>query len=665
MAAMAVGVCAGPASAQNVEWPYWGGTNTMGQRYAPIDQINADNFESLQVAWVWRADNFGPVVDGILRATPIYANGKLYTIAGTRRQVAAIDPATGETLWTFREPHTARWQASTRQSWGKGLAYGEIDGRGVIYMTSPAYFLHALDAETGRPLEGFGKPVPVEGFGEYGTVDMLEYNERAHPYDPYYGPDKAVGFITTSSPPVVVGDVVIVSSALQDGGLIQSRIEQIPGDILAFDARTGEFRWRFHTIPRPGELGVDTWPEGAWEWVGNASAWPTFSVDIERGIVYIPTEAPTNDFYGGFRHGDNLFANSLLALNAETGERIWHFQIVHHDVWDWDLPLPPILADLNVNGQEIPAVIQISKFANAYTFNRETGEPIWPILETPVPQSEIPEERTSPTQPLPTLPRPWEIQGITEDDLVDFTPELRAQALEIASQYRLGPLFNPPIPEDNEAGHLATVVCPSFTGGTNATGGASLDPVTNILYVASRKACSGVSMQPGSNVDDGSTDSPRLGRTVSQWLRSGNFPTAIEGIPILKPPYGRITAIDMNTGETLWWIPNGDTPDFIKNHAALQGVDLPRTGQPTHAHPLVTETLLIWGEGRGGTAKLHAADKRTGEEVGVIDLPAPTSAVGMSFMHEGQQYIVTSIAGGGHPGSFVALRLPPAGPGGP
>src|SRR5690606_3375771 len=339
-------------------------------RYAPVSQITAENFNDLRVAWVWRGDNYGPNVDNILRATPIYVNGRLYSVAGTRRQVVSIDPATGETLWTFREPHTARWEASTRKNWGKGVAYGEVDGRGVIYMTSPAYFLHALDAETGRPLEGFGKPVPVPGFGEYGTVDMLEYNERAHPYDPYYGTDPTVGYITTSAPPIVAGDVVIVGSALQDGGSPTSRIEQIPGDILAFDKRTGELRWKFHTIPRPGEYGYDTWPEGAWEWVGNAAAWAPFSVDVERGIVYIPTEAPTNDLYGGFRHGDNLFANSLVALDVNTGERLWHYQIVHHDIWDWDLPLPPILTDLVVDGDTVPAVIQVTKFANAYTFNR-------------------------------------------------------------------------------------------------------------------------------------------------------------------------------------------------------------------------------------------------------------------------------------------------------
>lgn len=594
------------AHAQDGEWRYWGG-DAASTRYAPLDQLNAENFTDLEVAWVWRGDNFGPNVDYILRAVPLYVNGTLYTVAGRRRTVVAVDPATGETLWTFREPHTARWEASTRQNWGKGVAYGEIDGRGVIYMTSPGYFLHALDAETGRPLEGFGKPVPVEGFGEHGTVDMLEYNERAHPYDPYLGSDPALGYITTSSPPIVVGDVIVVGSALQDGGGPTSRIEQIPGDILAFDARTGELRWKFHTIPRPGEFGHETWENDAWSWSGNVAAWPPFSADLERGIVYIPTETPTNDVYGGFRPGDNLFANSLVALDAGTGERLWHFQIVHHDIWDWDLPLPPILVDLTVGGEQIPAVVQVTKFANAYTFNRVTGEPVFPIEETPVPQSEVPGEQSSPTQPLPTRPAAWEIQGITEDDLIDFTPELREQALELVSEWRMGPLFNPPLHEGNELGLSGSMVCPSFTGGTNATGGTATDPETGILYVSSVKQCHGALLVPGDSVDDGNMDGERLGRTVSDWVRESVGFGRIDGLPVLKPPYGRITAIDMNTGEHLWWIPNGDTPDQIADHPLLEGVHLPNTGQEAHAHPLVTESLLIYGEGRGGEARGGAA----------------------------------------------------------
>jgi glucose dehydrogenase len=354
--------------------------------------------------------------------------------------VAAIDPATGETLWTFREPHTHRWEQSTRQNWGKGVAYGEVDGRGVIYMTSPAYFLHALDAETGLPLEGFGKRVPVEGFGEWGTVDMLLHNERAQPSDPYYGSPPELGYLTTSSPPIVVGDVVVVGSALQDGGApATTRNEQIPGDILAFDARTGELRWKFHVIPRPGEFGHETWENDAWAWSGNTTAWAPLSADPELGLVYLALETPSNDYYGGFRPGDNLFGNSILALDAQTGERRWHFQIIKHDIWDWDLPFPPMLVDLTVDGQTVPAAVQITKHALGFTFNRITGEPIHPIVELPVPPSPVPGEQASPVQPFPTVPAAWEINGITEDDLIDFTPELRRMALEAVEGYHPGP----------------------------------------------------------------------------------------------------------------------------------------------------------------------------------------------------------------------------------
>ena len=666
LAAAAFGVAPGSVSAQNaqaaptppdVEWRYWGG-DPGSTRSSPLDQVNASNFQNLEVAWVWRGDNFGPRADYILRSVPLYVKGKLYTIAGTRRAVVAIDAATGETLWTFREPHTARWEASTRQNWGKGVAYGEVDGRGVIYMTSPGYFLHALDAETGRPLEGFGKQVPVKGFGRWGTVDMLEHNDRAQPYDPYRGPDPALGFLTTSSPPIVVDGVVIVGSALQDGGApISTRNEQIPGDILAFDAKTGKLKWKFRTIPRPGEAGHETWESDAWKYSGNVASWAPLSADPERGVVYLATETPSNDYYGGFRPGNNLFSNSVLALDVQTGKRKWHFQIVHHDIWDWDLPFPPILTDLTVDGRRTPAAVQITKFANAYTFDRVTGKPLHPIVETPVPQSPVPGEKSSPTQPLPTRPAAWEIQGISEDDLIDFTPALRTKALELLRGYHLGPLFTPHFHRGNTIAEKGSIICPSATGGTNATGGASLDPESGILYVASVKQCTTHLLVPGSERDDGSMGR-RIGRTISDWVRgTGALPT-IEGIPILKPPYGRITAIDMNTGETLWWIPNGDTPDRIKTHPQLQGIDLPRTGQMAHAHPLVTRSLLVYGEGRGGTARLHAVDKRTGKEVAAIDLPAPTSAQPMSFMHEGKQYILVAVADRSLPGSLVALRLP-------
>ena len=332
------------------EWRYWG-ADAWSTRYSPLDQINADNFNDLEQAWVWRGDNFGPSLDYILRATPIYANGRLFTVAGKSRTVVALDPATGESLWIYREPHTTRWERSSRKSHGKGVAYAEIDGRGVIYLVTPAFFLHALEAETGRPLEGFGNPVPLEGFGEYGTVDLLA--DLGHPFDPDYGIPDSIGYITNTSPPIVVNGVVLMGNSNLTGRL-DTRTENVPGDILAYDARTGEHLWKFNVVPQPGEFGHETWENDAWSWSGNVNTWPPLSADPERGIVYITTDAPTNDYFGGFRPGDNLFGNSIVALDVQTGDRLWHFQAIHHDVWDRDFPLPPNLVDLTVDGERIP-----------------------------------------------------------------------------------------------------------------------------------------------------------------------------------------------------------------------------------------------------------------------------------------------------------------------
>ncbi|MQA91244.1 MAG: pyrroloquinoline quinone-dependent dehydrogenase [Gemmatimonas sp.] len=636
------------------EWRYWGG-DQWNTRYSPVDQVNAENFEGLQIAWTWRGDNFGPQPDFIMRSTPIYANGVLYTVAGRRRTVAAIDPATGETLWTFREPHTERWENSPRQNYGRGVAYTEIDGRGVIYAVTPGFFLHALDAKTGQPLEGFGGAVPIAGFPETGTVDMLATLD--HPYNVESGIDPAVGAITTSSPPLVVDGVIVVGNSAHAGGNY-TRVENVPGDVQAFDARTGEHLWTFHTIPREGEFGNDTWENDAWQYSGNVNVWAPLSVDAEQGIVYLPTDAPTNDYFGGFRPGANLFGSSLVAVDLLTGERRWHFQMIHHDIWDWDLPVAPILVDLTVDGQPVPAVVQASKQTFVYAFNRVTGEPIWPIEERPVPEGNVPGEWYSPTQPFPTSPAAYELQGLSEDDLIDFTPELRARALEQVSDILLGPIFTPRVHEGNEESYRATAQCPSATGGTNIPGGPVLDPETGILYVQSRKACSGGVLAPAAERDDGSAGS-NPGRTVVDFASGsgGNF-ASMDGLPIFKPPYGRITAIDMNTGEHLWWIPNGDTPDNIRDHPLLEGVEIPNTGYQGDATVLVTQTLLMWAEGRGGRPVWYAADKRTGDRIGSVEIPAPTSTAPMTFLHEDKQYIVLSVAGDSVPGSLVALTLP-------
>ena len=644
------------------EWRYIGG-NAAFTRYTPLDQINAENFEDLELVWLWRGDNFGPRVDYVFRSTPLYVDGLLYTVAGYRRTVAAIDPATGETIWTYREPHTTRWERGMRNNYGKGVAYAEVDGRGVIYTSSPGYFLHALDAKTGRPLENWGKAVPIDGFSQTGIVDMLPdlvadwepWLESGYEYNAEQGIPRDLGNLSTSSPPIVVNGVVIVGN-VHEQGYYQTRTENIPGDILAYDAATGEFLWKFHVIPRPGEFGHDTWENDAWRRTGDISSWAPMSADPELGLVYVPTNPPTVDFYGGFRPGDNLFGTSIIALDVETGERRWHFQTVHHDIWNFDNPQAPVLLDVIVDGRPTPIAVETTKQGFAYTFNRETGEPVWPIVERPVPQSEIPGEQLSATQPFPTKPAAFELQGLTEDDLIDFTPELRAEALEIVKNYRTGPLFNPPIQVGHPSGLRSFVSCPS--GASNIFGPPSADPETGMLYVPTLRGCRSENIVAGVEID-APDDIMTTGETISDFavLNRGDF-RGPQGLPIFKPPYSQIVAIDMNTGEHAWAIPNGDTPERIRNHPALEGVDIPTTGVPSHPITLVTQTLLVTAEGGAGQPVLHAVDKTTGERLGTVELPAPGRYGMMSYMHEGAQYIVVQVSSPNYPGALAALRLP-------
>jgi quinoprotein glucose dehydrogenase len=660
-------------------WTFPGG-DAWSTRYSPADQINAQNFEELEIAWQFNAASFGPSTS---RATPTYIDGKLITVTGERRHVIALDPSTGELVWSFTEPNTFRYEYSMRKGYGKGIAYGEVDGRGVVFITTPAFFLHALDAETGRPLENWGKPVDVPGFPKAGTVDLVRdliqgwepWEEWKEPYDPYQGIPLELGYITSSSPPIVVNDVVVVGNSAEQG-YNQTRRENVPGDILAYDARTGALKWKFHVIPRPGEFGHDTWENDAWRWTGDISSWAPMSADPELGLVYIPTNGPTIDYYGGFHPGDNLYGTSLIALDVETGERRWHYQMVHHDIWNYDTPMAPVLMDVTVDGKKIKGIFQGTKQSFVYALNRETGEPIWPIEERPVSASTVPGEKLSETQPFPTKPAPFDLQGRTEEDLIDYTPEIRQKVLEFAQANDLFvPLFNPPVvadsPESNSPG--AGLACPGGGGGANIYSPAVADPHAGILYIASSSGCSQYTLMPGaeSPLD---TETVQTGTTHSEWSRAAGAGGAdrrggggmrpdratMDGLSIWKGPLGRITAIDMNTGEHLWVVPNGDAEEEdqeeIRNHPLLQGVDgvLTNPGRRGFAVLVTTPTLLMAsGQTSDGKWNLFAIDKKTGERLGAVEIPGPTRYGLSTWVHDGRQYVIVQLADG-----LAAFALP-------
>lgn len=625
-------VNSGPGTADG-QWEYLGG-DAAHTRYSPADEITAENFEDVEENWVWDGASFGAQSG---RSTPSYINGKLYTVAGPRRYVVALDPANGELLWSYGEPKTERYAYSMRKDYGKGVAYAEVDGREVIYISSPAFFLTALDAETGKPLENWGEPVPIDGFPKTGVVDMLK--DFGYEYDVYEGLPLETGYITTSSPPIVVNGVVVVGNS-HEQGYYQSRVENVPGDILAYDAATGEFLWKFHVIPKPGEHGHDTWENDAWEYTGDVSSWAPMSADLERGLVYIPTNGVTIDYYGGFSPGDNLFSTSLIALDAKTGARAWHYQLVHHDIWNYDTPTAPVLLDVNIDGEEVPVVVQTTKQNFAYTFNRETGEPIWPIEEVEVPASDVPGEVLSATQPYPTKPAAYGMQGLTYDDLIDFTPTLRERAIEALKDHKIGPLYNPPLHRDNDQGYRAAYWCPGDGGGTNIDGPTVADPETGLLYVSTRAACSSRIIVSGEERDV-QIEKP-TGKTFSRWASLRSDPIrGPDGLPLLKPPYSHITAIDMNTGEHAWQIPIGETPELVLNHPDLEDLEIPTTGTGANAAMAVTKELFIYAsEASDGTPMLYFVDKLTGEHLGGVETPERTRYGMMTYMHEGKQYIM-------------------------
>ena len=622
----------GQSGAKNGEWRSYG-ADAGGTKYSPLDQITKTNVKDLQLVWRWKAENFGPAPDFNYEATPLMVGGTLYTTAGLRRDVVAIDGATGETLWMFRYDEGVRGErAPIRPAAGRGVAYWTDGVEARILHVTRGYHLIALDPRTGRPVPGFGKD---------GIVNLFEGLDQWPPQP---------GQIGWNSPPIVVQDVVVVGAAL---GSSRSK-EFVTGHVRGYDVRTGKRVWIFHTIPRPGDFGNETWEKESWNYTGHTGVWAPMSADEELGYVYFGVETPTNDTYGGHRPGDNLFANSLVCLDARTGKRVWHFQLTHHELWDYDIPTAPTLIDITVDGQKIKAVAQVTKQAFTYVFDRVTGRPVWPIEERSVPQSDVPGEKTSPTQPFPTKPPPFDRQGMTLDDLIDFTPKLKAEAVKIASGYKLGPLFTPPIVAGAN-GLKGALTLPNVRGGGNWQGGA-VDPETGILYVASQTNAWSFAV----------THDPK--RSSMDYIGAGGGGPSVlgpQGLPLVKPPWGRITAIDLDIGEHVWMVPNGDTPDYVKNHPALKGITLPRTGRPGAAGILVTKTLLLAGEGSGfydprgaGGPMFRAYDKKTGAIVGEIELPANQSGIPMTYAINGRQYLVVAVGAIGRPAELVALSLP-------
>jgi len=612
-----------------VEWLYHRG-DPGSKNYSDLDLINRDNVSNLEVAWRWRSDNFGPVSWPNLETTPLMANGVLYATAGIRRAVVAIDAQSGETLWMYRIDEGERGEYAPRKGPGRGVAYRRDGETETVYVISPGYHLIALNAHDGRPLDTFG---------DGGIVDLKANVDQDI--------DLEKARIGSSSPPIVVGDVVIVGAAFPAGGAPPTK-EMPVGNVTGYDAVTGERLWIFHTIPQPGEPGHETWMADSSTFTGNVGVWAPMSADLDLGYVYLPTEAPTGDYYGGHRPGTNLYSQSLVCLDAKTGERVWHFQTVHHPIWDYDLPAPPVLIDINVEGRKIPAVAQITKHGLTFVFDRRTGEPVWPIVETPFPASDVPGEVTSPTQPIPSLPEPFMPNGVTEDRLNDLTPEILAEARRIASEYKLGPVYTPATlyTESNKG----TLMSPSGGGGANWQG-AVADPESGIMYVSSAATLGVLGMI---------SDPDRSNMRYVQ--RSEEVPGPY-GLPLLKPPWGRITALDLNTGKVLWTIANGDTPDSIRNHEKLAGVDLPPTGHQERAGLLVTRSLLFAGEGAGlygmwgGGSKFRAHDKRSGEVLAEVDLGANQSGVPMTYAINGKQYIVVAAGAPNHAGELIALSL--------
>ena len=611
-------------------------------KFTNLSQIHGDNFGELEVAWTWASIDGELDLEGLLgsaaedisfgrlQATPLMIEGVLYMITALN-QVAALDATSGELLWSFNpQAYLSGYSISPLGYHHRGVAYWS-DGKEsrILFATNDGY-LHSLNADSGVPDSSFGG----------GRLDMTEGIPRADRELVDYSGAVPLG---TVSPPVVIGDVLVVNQITSNRPHYK---ERPPTWVRGYNIRTGELIWTFHTIPQGGEFGVETWQEESWRYTGNGGVWTQMSADLELGYVYLPTEAPTNDYYGGHRPGDNLFTQSVVAVNALTGERVWHFQMIHHGLWDYDTPAAPNLMNIDVDGREIRALAQVTKQGWAYVFDRATGVPVWPMPELPVPEGMIPGERTSPTQPFPTKPPAFAVQGLTEEDLIDFTPELKAEALEIINNYVYGPIFTPASLPDESAGKRGTIFVPSAGGGANWPG-AGFDPETGVLFVPATNGAFTPYM--GTLPEDESNF--RYYRLQNRGV------VGPRGLPLLKPPYSTITAFDMNKGEILWQVPNGDRMARVEEHPDLEEIDLPPLGGGGRHPVLVTSTLLIHGQDMGYGPNLIAREKATGEELARIELSGAPQSAPMSYAVDDRQYIALGVNDAPNP-KLVVFALP-------
>jgi quinoprotein glucose dehydrogenase len=667
----------------DTQWTAFAGDN-RSNRYSPLDQINASNFNNLQLAWRFDAARMGPRVETNWESTPLLIKGRIYVTAGARRNVICLDAATGEMIWMHREDEGERAAAAPRQLSGRGCSYW-TDGKTerIIFVTT-GYRLKSLDINTG---------IPDPRFGRGGVVDLKLENDQQI--------DLVRGEVALQASPMVCNDVIVVGAAHR-GGTGPSSVLNVKGNIRGYDARTGRRLWIFHTIPQKGEYGYDSWvTDGQGAQTGNAGSWANMCADAELNTVYVGIELPTGDYTGMYRRGPGLFGESLVALDLKTGRRKWHYQMIHHGIWDSDVPCSAMIVDLPVNGRTVKAIAQPTKQSFLYVLNRETGEPIWPIPETPVPAGDVPGEWYSPTQPIPSKPPAYDRQSVLDDDLIDFTPAIKARALEIANHYNRGKVYHPPTLSVWD-GKWGTLMLPGAQGGTNWPGGC-FDPETKIAYIYSKTTVFLNGIVPNSNAGPGrfayvggaalppgeaqagrgggdgegegggggGRGGGRGGRgaasaggdPLSGPLRPGL--TQVAGLPLVKPPYGRITALDLKDGSMAWQVAHGETPDNIRNHPLLKGLNVPRTGQTGNVGPLVTKTLVICGDPQNTTnaqgvnqAWLRAYDKATGREVGAIPMAQGQTGTPMTYAVGGWQYIVLCIGNSADRGSeMLAFRL--------